>query len=78
MAGRRHVADARHRRRADWERGSGRWGEGGAGAPRSRGAQDGGGGLLAEGEGGVLMWERGGGVMRGGVGMGAGVVGQGR
>lgn len=78
MAGRRHVADARHRRRADRERGSGRWGKGGAGGPKTRGAQDGGGGLLAEGEGGVLVWKRGGGVVRGGVRMGAEVVGQGR
>lgn len=77
MAGRRHIADARDRRRADGERGGGRWSEGGAGVPGSRGAQDGGGGLLAEGEGGVLMRERGGGVMRGSVRVGAGVVGQG-
>lgn len=77
VAGRGHVADARHRRRADGERGGGCRGEGRAGAPRPRGAKDGGGGLLAEGEGGVLMRERGGGVMRGGVRVGAGVVGQG-
>lgn len=75
MAGRRHVADACYRRRADRERGSGCWGEGGARGPKSRGAQDGGGGLLAEGEVGMLVRKRGGGVMRGGVRVGAGVVG---
>lgn len=34
--------------------------------------------MLAEGQGSVLVWKRGGGVMGGGVRMGAGLVGEGR
>ena len=45
------------------------------GGEKEDGAKEGGGGMLAEGEGGVLVWKRGGGVVRGGLRMGGGLVG---
>lgn len=77
LAGRGHVSDARLWRGADGERSSWRRGGRDAGRPGSGGPRKGGRGMLAQGEGGVLVWKRGGGVMRRGVRVGAGLVGEG-
>jgi len=76
LAGGRYVADARLRRGADWERGGGRRRGGDAGGPGSGGTGEGGRRMLAEGEGGVLVWEGGGGVVGGSLRLGGGLVGE--
>lgn len=76
LAGGGHVSDARLRRGADGERSSRRRGGGDAGRPGSGGPRDGGRGMLAQGEGGVLVWKRGGGVVRRGMRVGAGLMGE--
>ena len=63
LAGGGHVANARLWRGADREGSGGRWSRGDTGGPGSGGARERGGGMLAEGEGGVLVRKRGGGVV---------------